>query len=424
MRGRAAAGPRPRVVVISPAVPEASPGHAGGILLTAAVRALMAGGADVRVLVPATRRNREALAAGPPPARVELVGAPRAHRGPLRLALVAAHRLEPWISRLDWAMPPLALVVALLLDPRRRALLRGADVIDLQWEQLGRLAPVLRRLTPRARITCMLHDVLAQAFANLVAEAPTASAARRHGLRARMNRLLERRLARDLDAALVLSEKDADILLSVSPRFRPRIVRPPLVEDATPIHDVADRDPVAVLVSVLDRAPNLEAADRLVSLIWPRVLAAVPRARLLLVGRGLDPDRARGWAAVPGIEVTGFVPDLEAVYACARASIVPLRTGAGVKFKVVESLVRGIPTVTTTSGAEGIGGEDLLSTVSDEDVGLVAGLIAALTDPEAARRARVAAERVRARYGTARFARDYREAVLGPDGAGGTADGA
>jgi glycosyltransferase involved in cell wall biosynthesis len=52
--------------------------------------------------------------------------------------------------------------------------------------------------------------------------------------------------------------------------------------------------------------------------------------------------------------VHGDVPDLAPYFRQARLLAAPLRFGAGVKGKIVESIAHGVPVVTTTIGVEGI----------------------------------------------------------------------
>jgi len=57
------------------------------------------------------------------------------------------------------------------------------------------------------------------------------------------------------------------------------------------------------------------------------------------------------------------VPDLDPFLAAASVSIVPLRVGGGTRLKILNALAHGIPTVSTTIGAEGLAlepGRDLL----------------------------------------------------------------
>ena len=65
----------------------------------------------------------------------------------------------------------------------------------------------------------------------------------------------------------------------------------------------------------------------------------------------------------PSVEVVGWIEDLEAVHEECLVFVAPLRFGAGMKGKVADSIARGLPVVTTSIGAEGIGlveGADIL----------------------------------------------------------------
>lgn len=66
--------------------------------------------------------------------------------------------------------------------------------------------------------------------------------------------------------------------------------------------------------------------------------------------------------------VTGHVTDeeLENYYEISRVAIAPLRFGAGIKGKVLESLYRGVPMVTTDIGAESIDVEDSGLVIANE----------------------------------------------------------
>jgi glycosyltransferase involved in cell wall biosynthesis len=53
--------------------------------------------------------------------------------------------------------------------------------------------------------------------------------------------------------------------------------------------------------------------------------------------------------------VRGFVPDLADVFRTHRAMIVPLRHGGGTRLKILEALAWGLPVVSTSLGAAGLG---------------------------------------------------------------------
>ncbi len=88
--------------------------------------------------------------------------------------------------------------------------------------------------------------------------------------------------------------------------------------------------------------------------VWPRLLQCYPDLKFDIVGK--DPDeRLQAYAqCYPGIQLHGFVEDLQPLYRKARVSVAPLLFGSGMKVKVLDAMARGLPTVTTPVGAEGI----------------------------------------------------------------------
>jgi glycosyltransferase involved in cell wall biosynthesis len=100
--------------------------------------------------------------------------------------------------------------------------------------------------------------------------------------------------------------------------------------------------------------PNLEALRRLLE-IWPSVRQRLPEARLAVAGRGVPEHLAVKAAAIGGIEILGFVPDLKALLNNAAVAIIPLEYGAGTKIKTIEALAAGVPVLATPVAAEGLG---------------------------------------------------------------------
>lgn len=110
-----------------------------------------------------------------------------------------------------------------------------------------------------------------------------------------------------------------------------------------------------LFVAGFQHSPNVDAASWLVAHVMPLVWRARPEARLFLVGS--KPTQEVMNLSMPGkIEVTGGVSSkvLAEHYADARVSVVPLRFGAGVKLKVLETMQSGVPLVTTSVGLQGL----------------------------------------------------------------------
>ena len=104
--------------------------------------------------------------------------------------------------------------------------------------------------------------------------------------------------------------------------------------------------------------PNRDAIDAFLQHVWPALRERLPGLQLHLYGSGLSRDLAQTWGAVPGIVVEGWVADAAAVYARHRLFVAPLRSGAGIKGKVIAAAAHGIPQVLSPIAAESTGLRD------------------------------------------------------------------
>ncbi|MGB5306993.1 MAG: glycosyltransferase, partial [Gammaproteobacteria bacterium] len=87
--------------------------------------------------------------------------------------------------------------------------------------------------------------------------------------------------------------------------------------------------------------------------VLPRIRAAVPTARFVIVG-ARPASEVRRLASAPGVEVTGAVPDVRPYLAHAHAAVAPLRIARGVQNKVLEAMAMAKPVLATSAAVEGI----------------------------------------------------------------------
>lgn len=131
--------------------------------------------------------------------------------------------------------------------------------------------------------------------------------------------------------------------------------------------------------------PNIDAVLWFAREVFPKVLERYPGMKWHVVG-GKATLEVQALAS-DNIIIEGFLPDeaLEKLYRECRMAVVPLRYGAGVKGKVVESAYYQIPLVTTSIGAEGLSREEKFMIVEDE-ADRLAGAICDLYEDYAALR--------------------------------------
>lgn len=141
-----------------------------------------------------------------------------------------------------------------------------------------------------------------------------------------------------------------------------------------------------VLTGKMSYHANVSMAAHFVSEIFPMIRKRHPTAELWIVGK--DPPRqVRSLAKLPGVTVTGEVPDLRPYLQAATVAVVPLVYGAGVQSKVLEAMACATPVVMSGQAARGLqveeGREALVANTSEAFAASVCRL---LESPDLCRR--------------------------------------
>ncbi len=154
-----------------------------------------------------------------------------------------------------------------------------------------------------------------------------------------------------------------------------------------------DRPPVLLFTGDMSFAPNVEAALRLATEIFPEIRRTHAEAELRIVGR--RPDPRLGALRGAGVQVTGEVPDIWPHLAAATVYASPHVTGAGTRTSVLEALAAGLPVVTTSVVVEGLELVDKQhGLIADDREAAVAAILRLLDDPDERRRLGAAARRL------------------------------
>lgn len=227
----------------------------------------------------------------------------------------------------------------------------------------------------RESVTVRAHDVFCQLYRRQITSA--------RGLRrwvgilefARV-RLWEPRVLRQVANIVALNEKDGNIIALMGGTSSISVFPP------DPIYYVTDRsnrtiEPGLMLFwGNMSRNENVDAVEYFVTQIFPAVVATSSHARLIIAGAN-PTDRVLRLAN-DKVEVTGFVEDPSDLFRKCDIAVVPLRQGAGIKIKVLELIKSGVPTISTSVGAEGVPVCSLLE-VHDEPAAFAQACVSALT---------------------------------------------
>ena len=110
-----------------------------------------------------------------------------------------------------------------------------------------------------------------------------------------------------------------------------------------------DNDTIMGVFVGSDYAPNKDAAVQLVNLA-PTIRESVPTFELWILGAC---GRAIG-DPPPGVNVTGFVEEIDRYLAAADVAFNPVTHGGGTNIKLFDYFAHGLPVLTTPFGARGI----------------------------------------------------------------------
>ena len=125
-----------------------------------------------------------------------------------------------------------------------------------------------------------------------------------------------------------------------------------------------------LFMGTLSWEPNIDGLLWFINEVFPDLLKKHQDLKLYILGKVSDNRLTDAAKKYEGIELCGFINDLDSYLKISRVFLVPLRFGSGMKVKVLEGMYRGLPMVTTEIGAEGIDvkdGEELAIASSSQE---------------------------------------------------------
>jgi hypothetical protein len=304
-----------------------------------------------------------------------------------------------------------------------KQILYGADEIDayiaasgqsLTWAFLSfpaiaaRFLPVVRSHCPETRV---IYDMVDFHSVRLAREAQLNNdpKIREEAIRFQA---IETACAAAADVTLAVTEDERSALLTLVPDAVVEVL-PNVFEIPTDAPAGPENRAGLFFVGGFWHKPNSDAVRWFVKDIFPRLRREIPELVFSIAGANAG-DEVLALAREPGVEVLGFVEDLEPLYRRHRVFVAPLRYGAGMKGKVGQSLAYGLPVVATSIGAEGMGLQnDLHLLVADDEDAFAAQILRLLKDNELwARLSTNGREHLRKRY-SVEAVRDHMGAILG-----------
>ncbi len=164
----------------------------------------------------------------------------------------------------------------------------------------------------------------------------------------------ERSIARHASQLWVVSEDDANQYRRRFPSLNVRVVLNVVSRHTKPAGAPTLNPPTIAFLGSLNYGPNREAAI-LFGELAARLQNSGTDCRAIVIGGDANEALKAALAATP-VEQLGFVDNLDHVLSSVAAVVAPLGRGGGTKLKVLDSLARALPVVTTPDGVIGLDG--------------------------------------------------------------------
>lgn len=289
---------------------------------------------------------------------------------------------------------------------------------DLAHIQLARLGPMVARLAP---LPCVVDFVDALSL-NMARRAqldrgPLSWVARSEAARLA---IYERALCAQVAGAAICALPDRAAIGNFT---NLHIVGNGVDLERFPFVAPQARGAGVVFIGNLGYFPNVDAASWFAAEVMPLLTAAVPAARIKLVGARPAASLHRIAANTPGVELVGPVPEVQPFLTEAAVAVAPLRAGSGQQLKILEAMAAGTPVVATSlsaAGLDAINGQHLL--VADDARAMAEAIARLIADSELSMRlARNARTLVETRYSWERSASELERIWLSVVSAGAAA---
>ncbi len=190
------------------------------------------------------------------------------------------------------------------------------------------------------------------------------------------------------DISLIISEAEMELLRTIFliPKdllyYLPFLVEALSKEKIGTLPKYEERDHF-ITIGNFRHTPNTDSVMFLKKDIWPGIKDRLPEAELHIYGAYAPKHITDLHNETDGFMIRGWTGDVSEVMEKARVCLAPLRFGAGLKGKLLDAMLNGTPSITTSIGSEGMQGEfPFAGMIEDEIDGIVNATVLLYSEKE------------------------------------------
>lgn len=223
------------------------------------------------------------------------------------------------------------------------------DVIQVESVFMSGYIPAIRKATD-ALLSLRLHNIEWQVWQRM-AEAVSNPVKKWYlnNLSGRI-KVYEKQVWQAYDLLIPITETDAIVVRSsISPK---QIQTTPFGININDVQKSDNETWNGYHIGAMDWLPNQDAIEWFVNEVWPFIHKTVPEFNFYFAGRNM-PDSFNAYNA-DGMHCMGEVADAKAFIADKKILIVPLRSGGGIRVKILEAMATEKLVISTSIGMQGI----------------------------------------------------------------------
>jgi glycosyltransferase involved in cell wall biosynthesis len=221
------------------------------------------------------------------------------------------------------------------------------EVVQVESVFLSEYLPDIRKTN--ALTTLRMHNVEWEVWGRVAMETKSLLKRIYLGDLAKRIRHYEQKAWARYDLLLAITEVDA----SIAKTYNKQVLTVPFGIDTEHLKQTGlTEDWKCYHLGAMDWLPNAEAINWFLSEIWPAIHVNNPAVTFYYAGRNM-PDSFKA-LKIPGVICAGVVPDADEFIADKNILIVPLRSGGGIRVKILEAMAAGKLVISTSIGMQGI----------------------------------------------------------------------
>lgn len=238
------------------------------------------------------------------------------------------------------------------------------DIIILQWTQMVLLAPLLKKIFPKAKLVAIEEDVAFLGYRRRVEYASNRFTKQMADIRYKKLKKIELDVLDKMDLVVFNNPKDELLVKKNECKVKRSIVVTPYFTNYSGVKRKFNRNRI-IFFGAMSREENHLSVIWFLKHVFYRLDESI---EFVIIGG--NPKKEILDYQSDRVKVLGFVDNIEPYFSDCLCMVAPLVLGAGIKIKILEAFSAGVPVLTNQIGIEGIratNGEDYVFCESPED---------------------------------------------------------